>query len=73
MDHLEQAVAGRERIEIRDGVEYRVVRLPQDPALTPSAARKRALWGAMSKGEKARYFRDAKAKAKAKRKRRRRK
>ena len=62
----------RERTEIRDGVEYHVTVLPQDPRLTPSASKKRAMWASLSPGERARFFREAKAKASAKRKRKRR-
>lgn len=65
-------MARAERTEVRDGREYTVVKLPQDPALTPSAARKRALWSSLDKREKAAYFAQAKAKARKRRRRKRR-
>jgi len=52
----------RQHIEVIDGKEFVVTKLPQDPRLTPSATKKRQLFSA---------FRAKKRAAKLKRKRRR--
>ena len=51
----------RQRIEIVDGAEYVVTTLPQDWRLSPSQARKRALWNKLTPGQKAAEIRKRKA------------
>ena len=59
----------RQHIEVIDGKEFVVTKLPQDPRLTPSATKKRQLFSAFSHHEKAEAIRAKKRAAKLKRKR----
>jgi hypothetical protein len=61
----------KERIEIRDGVEFRVVTLRPDPRSTPSATRERTLFQALSTGQKKAHIQARIAKAKKRRRKRR--
>jgi hypothetical protein len=60
-----------QRVEIRDGVEYRVTTLPSDKRLGAAASRKRAVFASLSAGEKREFIR-ARIRESKKRKRRRR-
>ena len=57
----------RQRTEIIDGREYVVTTLPQDWRLTPSQARKRALWNRLTAAQKAAQIRKRKRQRKRKR------
>lgn len=61
--------AGKQHIEVIDGVEYVVTRLPSDPRLQPARARKRALWNALTATEQEKIIRDRIRRAKRKRRR----
>ena len=56
----------RQHIAIIDGREYTVTTLPQDWRLTPSQARKRALWDRLTAGQKAAEIRKRRRKRKKK-------
>jgi hypothetical protein len=59
-------IAPRERVEIIDGREYTARRLPRDWRLSPSQARKRALWNRLTTGQKAAEIRKRKRERKTK-------
>lgn len=50
----------REHVEIIDGREYTVTKLPQDWRLTPSQARRRALWTRLTASQRATEIRKRK-------------
>ena len=55
---------GTQRGTIIDGREYAVTRLPQDWRLSPSQARKRALWNRLTPSQKSAEIRKRKRKRK---------